>query len=263
VKRSLFALGLATCVLPLFVAVAVGMWSPWAGLLAGATVAIGFGVWWSRRAGRVSYLLGIAAGMALAVVGASLLLPSLRMLTGSLPTYRLGTAYQPAEGTPMSLEMLAIEGGAPRVDLLYVGDVFETRNDSGTENIYSVVSPVVPPEWERTSAVPAWAICEVSRDTTGQSESAREECAGLFGRRRSMYEREGFDADLPNGPMVEEAMAEHGLTQDEAAPIFVLRTTDEAWRGVVIPLILALLCLGGVRAATNEHGSTEPGERDG
>lgn len=163
-KTPLVALGFASCQLPLLVAVAVGWWTAWAGLAAGVGVSVLFSVAWARRARQQLFLLGIAAGLVFSIVGASLTLPSLRHLVGALPSYQLGTPYDSRADTPMAVELVSIQGGAPRTDLLYQGDVLRTRSEGGTSYLYSVVAPIAPVDWEPGRPVPAWAICEVSRE---------------------------------------------------------------------------------------------------
>jgi hypothetical protein len=221
---------------------------PWAGLIGGIVLSVVFGLLWSRRGGQPLLLIGILAGVAFSVVGVSLMLPSLKLLFGALPSYELGTGYDLGNDTPMEVELVTIEGGAPRTDLLYMGDVYESRNDSGTSYLYSVVAPVVPAEWEPSAPVPAWVICEVSRRSTGKQQSAKDECIERLADEAASYERETFDADLPNAPMVEKAMAQHDLTQTDDAPIFVLFLADDIVPGIVAPLVLLLVALGGVRS---------------
>jgi hypothetical protein len=251
-ERRLLLLGLATCQLPLFVAVAVGWWSPWAGVAAGVSVAVLFGVLWSRRAGQPRFLLGIAAGLAFAIMGASLMLPSLRMLLGALPSYQLASARELGGGTPMAVEVMTIDGGAPRTDLVHMGEVFRTRGEGGTFFLYSVVAPVVPAGWTKSEPVPAWVICELSRESPDEQEIAQKDCVALLAQ-PAIYEREGFDGDLPNAPMVAEAMARHALAQAEDAPVFVLHQADDGWRGIIAPLLLLVVSIGAVKGAVKAH----------
>ena len=62
-------------------------------------------------------------------------------------------------------------------------------------------------------------------------------------------------------------MVAHSLRQSDDAPIFVLRGNDEAWAGVIAPLVMALLAIGFVTGAVNRQRreanaatSTGPGE---
>lgn len=244
-QRQLFLLGFATCQLPLFIAVALGWWSPWAGVGVGIAVSVTAAALWSRRAGNALFILGAFAGVGFAVMGASLVVPSLRMLVGAAPGYRLGTPIETGGGTPMAVNVYAIEGGAPRADLVYVGDVFETRGEAGVSYLYSVVAPIVAPDWSKPTPVPAWVICEVARRDDGEQAAAEKECIALIKEAR-IYEHETFDADLPNGPMVQAAMAQHGLEQADGAPIFVLHEPEHGLKGLLIPLVFLLLSLGAL-----------------
>ncbi|MCA9631033.1 MAG: hypothetical protein KC766_25380 [Myxococcales bacterium] len=255
-KTPLVALGFASCQLPLLVAVAVGWWTAWAGLAAGVGVSVLFSVAWARRARQQLFLLGIAAGLVFSIVGASLTLPSLRHLVGALPSYQLGTPYDSRADTPMAVELVSIQGGAPRTDLLYQGDVLRTRSEGGTSYLYSVVAPIAPVDWEPGRPVPAWAICEVSREGKGKQASAERECKQLLGHQPASYEHETFDADLPNAPMVQQAMQRHHLTQAPHAPIFVLSRAEDAWPGLIAPIVLMLLSLGALVGVVNKHVET-------
>ena len=253
-KRQLLFLGIATVQLPLFVAVAVGWWSPWVGVATASAVSIVFGVLWSR-AGQRLFLLGIPAGIGFAIMGGSLMLPSLRMLVGSLPSYQLGSDQELGGGTPMAVEVMTIEGGAPRTDLTYMGDVFRTRGESGIFYLYSVVAPVVPAHWKQSEPVPAWAICEVTRKSEREEQDAEKECLALLAQ-PGVYEHETFDTDIPNAPLVNKAMAKHGLTQAKAAPVFVLHEASAGWQGIIAPLLLLLVTLGAVTGAVKKYLAT-------
>ena len=96
-------------------------------------------------------------------------------------------------------------------------------------------------------------ICEEDDGSASKTAWALKRCGERLAGDALVVEHEDFDADLPNAPMIAEAMAAHSLRQSDGAPIFVLRGNDEAWAGVIVPLILALLAIGFVTGAVKRH----------
>lgn len=241
-------LGLATTVLPLGVAAAVGWWSSWVGFGVGVAVSVGFGVRWARASGKPVWMLGIVAGAFFSLAGSTLLLPSLRVAVGALPTWNIGAA------PPAAMDVFQVRDGRPRTELIHLGTVLEHPVQHGRRLfLYPVIAPLAPAGWDRTKTVPAWAVCEAELEEMGHAEEAKRSCVERFGSERAIYANEiagprATAAEVSDRALVAEAMETHGLKQRDDAPVFVLQDSakDDALPGIIVPLVASLLCMGFV-----------------
>ena len=68
---------------------------------------------------------------------------------------------------------------------------------AGTNYKYSIVAPLVPPDWKPDAEVPAWVICEEDDGSETKTAWALETCRKRLAGNALVVEHEDFDADLP------------------------------------------------------------------
>ncbi len=242
---SLYLHAAAAVTLPLAVTLVVGWWLPWVGFGGGAVMAVALLSSWAWRLGaaRLAWLPCFIGAVA-AFWTAIFIVPSIQILAGAVPLVRPEDAEARLGG------VTSLRDATTRIDLLGTKQWKVRSRQEDPHDVFAFVAPIVSPEWNKSSPVPAWALCvrkAYLSDGEPSLPAARDACI----RELQLPTAVMLDAEVrselqENAAPIRDALTHHGLTRRADAPVMMNAKTPEtnARQQVAAFFVVVLLSAG-------------------